>query len=68
MWRLLSFRLFSVVRPLQYSLMLNVMQMRKEHLKMKHTGNNYIKNSKFSQWFLYAGIGTGSCQLCKKYW
>ena len=34
----------------------------------EHTGNNYIKSLKSSQWFLYAGIGTGRCQLCKKYW
>ena len=41
---------------------MNVMQMRKEHLKMKNTGNNYIKSLKSSQWFLCAGIRTGNCQ------
>jgi len=39
-----------------------------EHLKMKHTENNYIKSLKSSQWFLCTRIGTGNCQLCKKYW
>ena len=34
----------------------------------KHTENNYIKSLKSSQWFLYARIGTGNYQLCKKYW